>query len=108
MGSGASREVKVLIVGMGNAGKNTLMKYLRGRLGSDASSPLPSDSDLDVASVSFRGRRLQLWKLGGGRGVRPSINWRHHYLGTRACIVVVDATDTGGLGAVTEEVRVWQ
>ena len=87
------REMRVLVLGLDNAGKTTLVAALRG------DAPLDGGGGADIApTVGFRIDTLQLgayqlhvWDVGGQRALRTY--WRNYFEHTDGLVFVVDAAD---------------
>jgi ADP-ribosylation factor-like protein 5B len=81
------REYKVLLLGLANAGKTTLLYRLS--LGEVVSAHPTIGSN--VEEVVEGNVRLQVWDLGGQESLRPS--WSAYFTSTAAIIFVVDSSD---------------
>ncbi|KAA6404168.1 MAG: putative ADP-ribosylation factor 1 [Streblomastix strix] len=84
-----SKQYNLLIIGLDNAGKTTLVQKMMNSSGAVAQT-IPTIG-LNVEETKFRNLRFVLWDLSGQRDQRNT--WRHYYVGTNALIFVVDATD---------------
>ena len=93
-----SREFKVLLVGLDNAGKTTTLYQLQ--LGEVVQTQPTVGSN--VETVRYKGMELEVWDLGGQAMMRPS--WVTYYKATDAVIMVVDSTDRGRMQVTKEEV----
>ena len=67
---------RVLLVGLDNAGKTTIVKRVNGE---DISKISPT-LGFDIKTLEFRGYRLNVWDVGGKDKIRPLL--RHYYQGT--------------------------
>jgi len=92
-----SKETRILILGLDNAGKTTLLYKLQ--LGTVAET-IPTIS-FNVETVVYRNIKLQVWDLGGQGSLRPY--WRCYYQGTNAIIYVVDSADSARINLAREE-----
>lgn len=79
--------LRILILGLDNAGKTTVLKSL---LDEDVSSVSPT-LGFSIKTVSFDRFRLDLWDVGGQRSLRSY--WRNYFEATDGLVWVVDATD---------------
>merc|ERR1719473_2335595 len=82
------KEVRILILGLDNAGKTTILYRLKGE--EDVIRTVPTVG-FNVETVVFKNITLQVWDLGGQTSIRPY--WRCYYPNTNAIIYVVDSSD---------------
>eukprot|EP00331_Platyophrya_macrostoma_P021576 CAMPEP_0176452080 /NCGR_PEP_ID=MMETSP0127-20121128/28293_1 /TAXON_ID=938130 /ORGANISM="Platyophrya macrostoma, Strain WH" /LENGTH=180 /DNA_ID=CAMNT_0017840407 /DNA_START=30 /DNA_END=572 /DNA_ORIENTATION=+ len=82
-----SKDMRLLILGLDNAGKTTILYKLA--LG-DVVQTVPTIG-FNVETVECKNLKFQVWDLGGQTGIRPY--WRSYYPNTNAIIYVVDSTD---------------
>ena len=82
-----NKEVRVLILGLDNAGKTTILYKLQ--IG-EVVTTVPTIG-FNVETVSYKNLRFQVWDLGGQTSIRPY--WRCYYQNTHAVIYVVDSAD---------------
>ncbi|KAJ9449183.1 ADP-ribosylation factor 1 [Diplonema papillatum] len=92
-----NKEVRILILGLDNAGKTTLLYKLQ--LG-DVVSAVPTIG-FNVEQITYKNLTLQVWDLGGQTSIRPY--WRCYYPNTDAIIYVVDSVDKERMGIAKEE-----
>ena len=88
---------KVVMVGLDNAGKTTILYRLN--LG-DVITTNPTVGS-NVEEVTHRGVRFQVWDLGGQDKLRKV--WSTYYVGAHAVVLVIDSTDRERLPVVREE-----
>lgn len=81
------REVRILILGLDNAGKTTIVKKLNGE-DIDAISPTLG---FNIQALDYKDYKLNLWDVGGQRSIRAY--WRNYFEETDALIWVVDSAD---------------
>ena len=81
------REVRVLILGLDNAGKTTIVKKLNGE-NIDTISPTLG---FNISGLVHRDYKLNLWDIGGQSSIRAY--WRNYFEETDALIWVVDSAD---------------
>jgi ADP-ribosylation factor-like protein 3 len=81
-------EVRILVLGLDNAGKTTIMNRLAG----DEIQDIKPTQGFNVKSVQSEGFKMNLWDIGGQKAIRPY--WRNYYEGTDVIIYVIDSTDT--------------
>eukprot|EP00756_Hemistasia_phaeocysticola_P052165 Hpha_TRINITY_DN27373_c0_g1::TRINITY_DN27373_c0_g1_i2::g.582::m.582/K07942/ARL1; ADP-ribosylation factor-like protein 1 len=92
-----SKEVRILILGLDNAGKTTILYKLQ--LG-DVVEAVPTIG-FNVETIKHKNLTLQVWDLGGQTSIRPY--WRCYYSNTDAIIYVVDSCDHDRMGIAREE-----
>ena len=88
-----SKSVRVVMIGLDNAGKTTICKRIK--LGdvdffSGGNTTVPTIG-FNVDEVNFGGSKLVIWDIGGQKKIRDL--WRHYYNETDCIIFVVDASD---------------
>ncbi|KAK8172163.1 ADP-ribosylation factor family-domain-containing protein [Phyllosticta citrichinensis] len=93
----AKKEIRILILGLDNAGKTTLLYRLK--IG-EVVTTIPTIG-FNVESVTYKNLNLNVWDLGGQTSIRPY--WRCYYSNTAAVIFVIDSTDIERLGTASEE-----
>lgn len=80
-------ELRVLILGLDNAGKTSVVKKLSDE---DISSISPTQG-FNMKSVKTQDFKLNMWDIGGQKTIRPY--WKHYFDNTDALVFVVDAAD---------------
>ncbi|KAJ1335070.1 ADP-ribosylation factor-like protein 1 [Microdochium nivale] len=93
----AKKEIRILILGLDNAGKTTLLYRLK--IG-EVVTTIPTIG-FNVESVTYKNLNFNVWDLGGQTSIRPY--WRCYYANTAAVIFVVDSTDIERLQTAAEE-----
>ncbi|KAF8538705.1 ADP-ribosylation factor family-domain-containing protein [Trichophaea hybrida] len=93
----SKKEVRILILGLDNAGKTTLLYRLK--IG-EVVTTVPTIG-FNVESVTYKNLNFNVWDLGGQTSIRPY--WRCYYANTAAVVFVVDATDHSRLETAAEE-----
>jgi ADP-ribosylation factor-like protein 2 len=79
--------LRILILGLDNAGKTTILTSL---LGEDITQISPT-LGFSIRTVQFDGFKLDIWDVGGQKTLRSY--WRNYFESTDGLIWVVDATD---------------
>ena len=92
-----NKEVRVLILGLDNAGKTTILYKLQ--MG-EVVTTVPTIG-FNVETVQYKNLRFQVWDLGGQTSIRPY--WRCYYQNTNAVIYVVDSADQERMGISKQE-----
>ncbi|RKP30208.1 ARF/SAR superfamily [Metschnikowia bicuspidata] len=96
-----NREMRILMLGLDNAGKTTVLYKLK--LGKTSKS-VPTVG-FNVETVKHKNVSFSVWDCGGQERIRPL--WRHYFTGTNALIYVVDSSDWARLEeSKTELMRV--
>lgn len=86
------REVRLLVLGLDNAGKTTLLRRFMGESVDDVEPTL----GFSIKTLRHRGYTLNVWDVGGQRTIRAY--WRNYYEKTDGLLWVVDSSDRERLG----------
>lgn len=86
---GSGRELKIVMIGLDNAGKTTVL--YRMSLGQTIETTATVGSN--VEQLKHGNLTFEVWDLGGQANLRPS--WSTYYTQTDCIILVVDSTDRG-------------
>ncbi|KAJ2809503.1 ADP-ribosylation factor-like protein 2 [Coemansia guatemalensis] len=81
------KEIRILVLGLDNAGKTTIMKRLNGE-SIDTVSPTLG---FNITTLELDSYKLNFWDVGGQRTIRPY--WRNYFEQTDGIIWVVDSAD---------------
>jgi ADP-ribosylation factor-like protein 2 len=81
------REVRLLILGLDNAGKTTI---LRKFCGEDINKIEPT-LGFNIKTLEHRSYKLNVWDVGGQRTIRAY--WRNYFESTDGLVWVVDSSD---------------
>lgn len=81
------KEMRLLMVGLDNAGKTTIVKRINGE---DISTVSPT-LGFNIKTMEYNGYRLNVWDVGGQKTIRSY--WRNYYESTDGLIWVVDSAD---------------
>ena len=95
----AKKEIRILILGLDNAGKTTLLYRLK--IG-EVVTTIPTIG-FNVESVTYKNLNFNVWDLGGQTSIRPY--WRCYYANTAAVVFVIDSTDIDRLETAAGELR---
>ncbi|KEI40588.1 uncharacterized protein L969DRAFT_93132 [Mixia osmundae IAM 14324] len=85
------RQMRLLILGLDNAGKTTVVKSLCKE---DLASISPTVGFI-IKTIVYSGYTLNIWDVGGQQSLRPF--WRNYFEATDAICWVVDSSDRGRL-----------
>lgn len=81
------KEMRLLMVGLDNAGKTTVVKRLNGE---DISTISPT-LGFNIKSMTYSKYRLNIWDVGGQKTLRAY--WRNYYERTDGLVWVIDSAD---------------
>ena len=93
------REVRILVLGLDNAGKSCVIKKLCGE---DISKVEPT-LGFNIKTLEFRGYKLNVWDVGGQKTIRSY--WRNYFEQTDAIVWVVDSADKRRLEVCRDELH---
>ncbi|KAF8353641.1 hypothetical protein PRIPAC_95264 [Pristionchus pacificus] len=82
-----TKEVRLLLLGLDNAGKTTILKKLADE---DVSHIAPTHG-FNIKQVSMGNINLNVWDIGGQRNIR--VYWRNYFDQSSALIFVIDSVD---------------
>ena len=94
------KEVRVLMLGLDNAGKTTVVKRFCNK---DTSTISPT-LGFEITPLQFKGYTVNLWDVGGQQSLRSY--WRNYFEATDGLIWVVDSNDVGRLNDCRKELEV--
>jgi len=83
----SDNESRVLVLGLDNAGKTTILKKLSEE---EIDSVMPTQG-FNIKNMEAQGFKLNVWDIGGQKTIRPY--WRNYYENTDALVYVVDSAD---------------
>lgn len=83
----SKKELRILLLGLDNAGKTTILKSLASE---DISHITPTQG-FNIKSVQSQGILLNVWDIGGQKTIRPY--WRNYFENTDILIYVIDSAD---------------
>uniref|UniRef100_A0A1I7SR08 ADP-ribosylation factor-like protein 3 n=1 Tax=Bursaphelenchus xylophilus TaxID=6326 RepID=A0A1I7SR08_BURXY len=81
------RELRILLLGLDNAGKTTILK----KLASEDVTHITPTQGFNIKSVMADNVKLNVWDIGGQRKIRPY--WKNYFDNTDVLIYVIDSTD---------------
>ncbi|CAH1792037.1 unnamed protein product [Owenia fusiformis] len=91
------KEVRLLMLGLDNAGKTTILKKFNGE-DIDTISPTLG---FNIKTLEHRGFKLNVWDVGGQKSLRSY--WRNYFESTDGLIWVVDSADRRRLQDTRQE-----
>jgi ADP-ribosylation factor-like protein 2 len=92
-------EMRLLMLGLDNAGKTTVVKHLKGE---DVRSVSPT-LGFDICTMAHGDYTLNIWDVGGQQTIRSY--WRNYFEATDAIIWVVDSADVSRIDICRQELE---
>eukprot|EP00163_Fabomonas_tropica_P032925 TRINITY_DN8452_c0_g2_i4.p3 TRINITY_DN8452_c0_g2~~TRINITY_DN8452_c0_g2_i4.p3 ORF type:complete len:180 (+),score=60.29 TRINITY_DN8452_c0_g2_i4:228-767(+) len=93
------REVRILLLGLDNAGKTTCLKKMSEE---DITHIMPTQG-FNIKSLTHDNFKMNVWDIGGQRAIRPY--WRNYYDNTDALLYVIDSADRARLEETGQELN---
>jgi len=84
---GQDAELRIVLLGLDNAGKTTLLKQLASE---DVNTITPTQG-FNIKSITCQGMKLNVWDIGGQRKIRTF--WKKYLENTDLLIYVIDSAD---------------
>merc|ERR1712187_566443 len=81
------KEARILMLGLDNAGKTTILKKLSEE---DISHVMPTQG-FNVKSLLHEGFKLNVWDIGGQKTIRPY--WSNYFDASDLLVYVIDSSD---------------
>ncbi|KAI9754588.1 MAG: ADP-ribosylation factor-like protein 2, partial [Candelina submexicana] len=91
------KEMRILMLGLDNAGKTTIVKSI---MNEDVDKVSPTLGFI-IKTIDYEGYKLNIWDVGGQKTLRSY--WKNYFEKTDALIWVVDATDRLRIADCREE-----
>ncbi|XP_055376523.1 ADP-ribosylation factor-like protein 3 [Condylostylus longicornis] len=85
--SSPEKEARILLLGLDNAGKTTLLK----QLANEEVTHVTPTAGFNIKSVAADGFKLNVWDIGGQAKIRPY--WKNYFENTDVLIYVIDCSD---------------
>jgi ADP-ribosylation factor-like protein 2 len=93
------KEMRILMLGLDNAGKTTIVKKI---LGKDTSKISPT-LGFNIDTIDYKQYKLNIWDVGGQSSIRSY--WRNYFEATDALIFVIDSVDKDRLEICKQELK---
>merc|ERR1711871_1379453 len=81
------KEMRILMLGLDNAGKTTVLK----KLSEEDISHITPTQGFNIKSLMHEGFKLNVWDIGGQKSIRTY--WRNYFDQTDALVYVIDSAD---------------
>jgi len=83
----SDKEVRILFLGLDNAGKTTILKKLADE---DITEIRPTQG-FNIKTVQKDGFKMNVWDIGGQKAIRPY--WRNYFESTDILVYIIDSSD---------------
>ncbi|KAF2077807.1 hypothetical protein CYY_000852 [Polysphondylium violaceum] len=93
------KELRILLLGLDNAGKTTILKKFNGE---DISTISPT-LGFNIQTLLYKDYKLNIWDVGGQKTLRSY--WRNYYEENDAVIWVIDSSDIRRIDDCKEELK---
>ncbi|KAJ7374358.1 ADP-ribosylation factor-like protein 2 [Desmophyllum pertusum] len=93
------KEMRILMLGLDNAGKTTILKKFNGE---DINAIEPT-LGFNIKTLEHREFKLNIWDVGGQKSLRSY--WRNYFESTDGLIWVVDSADRRRIGDCKKELK---
>uniref|UniRef100_K3X431 ADP-ribosylation factor-like protein 2 n=1 Tax=Globisporangium ultimum (strain ATCC 200006 / CBS 805.95 / DAOM BR144) TaxID=431595 RepID=K3X431_GLOUD len=93
------KEIRVLMLGLDNAGKTTILKKFMGQDITEISPTL----GFDIQTLEYKNFKLNVWDVGGQQTIRSY--WRNYFEQTDGLVWVVDSADRRRLDDCKRELK---
>lgn len=94
------KDLKLLILGLDNAGKTTILKNLTN----EEPKNLTPTQGFNIKSITNENFKLSLWDIGGQESIRQY--WKHYYEKTSGIIFVIDSSDDERVKECNTELKI--
>lgn len=91
--------MRILVLGLDNAGKTTIIKRLNGE---DIAAVAPT-LGFKITTFTYEPYTLNIWDVGGQKSLRSY--WKNYFEATDGLVWVVDCADVGKLDVCVQELH---
>merc|ERR1712012_1509750 len=91
----SDKEARILVLGLDNAGKTTILKKLSEE---DISHVMPTQG-FNIKTLQHENVKLNVWDIGGQKTIRPY--WSNYFDSSDTLVYVVDSSDRKRLAEST-------
>lgn len=95
----SQKEIKLLILGLDNAGKTTMLKLLTN----EEAKNLSPTQGFNVKAITNENFKLNLWDIGGQDEIRQY--WKYYYENASGIMFVVDSSDDERITECNKELK---
>lgn len=95
----SDKELRVLLLGLDNAGKTTILK----KLSDEEITHIMPTQGFNIKSLVQNGFKLNVWDIGGQKSIRPY--WENYFDGTDCLVYVIDSSDEARVEETGEELN---
>merc|ERR1719387_2691866 len=99
MKKNTEKEARILMLGLDNGGKTTILKKLSEE---DISHIMPTQG-FNIKSLVQDGFKLNVWDIGGQKTIRPY--WSNYFESSDALVYVIDSSDARRLEESGNELK---
>eukprot|EP01121_Diplochlamys_sp_Union-15-3_P013401 TRINITY_DN4153_c0_g1_i1.p1 TRINITY_DN4153_c0_g1~~TRINITY_DN4153_c0_g1_i1.p1 ORF type:complete len:209 (-),score=39.83 TRINITY_DN4153_c0_g1_i1:166-738(-) len=92
---------QILMIGLDNAGKTTILYQLMGRMDEDMATAPTIGSNIET--ITYKNITLRITDMGGKKGARNL--WVHDFATSDAIIFVIDCSDKDRIKEAKKEIR---
>ena len=96
---GRLEEYKILIIGLNNAGKSTILELFKT---GELHQPKPTIG-YEYEELQFNNVNLKVWDLSGQENFRTV--WKHYYVGVRGIVFVIDSSEADKIENARDELH---
>jgi ADP-ribosylation factor-like protein 2 len=93
------KEIRILILGLDNAGKTTILR----RLTAESIDTIEPTLGFNIKTLDYKSYHLNIWDVGGQKTIRAY--WRNYFEKTDGVIWVVDSADVARLEICRSELE---
>lgn len=93
----SNEEARILVLGLDNAGKTTILK----KLSEESIEDIEPTQGFNIKSINVMGFKINVWDIGGQKAIRKY--WDQYIKDTDVLIYVVDSMDTARMEEAKEE-----
>ncbi|XP_026461451.1 ADP-ribosylation factor-like protein 2 [Ctenocephalides felis] len=94
------KEMRILMLGLDNAGKTTILKRFNG----EAIDTISPTLGFNIKTLDHRDYKLNMWDVGGQKSLRSY--WRNYFECTDGLVWVVDCADKRRMESCREELHI--
>ncbi|XP_068645196.1 ADP-ribosylation factor-like protein 2 isoform X2 [Aristolochia californica] len=93
------KEMRILMVGLDNSGKTTIVLHING----EDTSVISPTLGFNIKTINYQRYTLNIWDIGGQKTIRSY--WRNYFEQTDGLVWVVDSSDVRRLDDCRQELE---